>query len=381
MLRMIQTDVEIRGGGVVGKALALALSHQGFEVSLVGRANTAAEAAKAPDVRAYALNASSRRLLQRLKVWDALPKSTVTPVHEMRVAGDAPGSQLTFSSWQQGVDALAWIVETQALEQVLDVATQFAPNVLQVTPPPERLGKTSARLLAVCEGKASLTRARLDVPITKDRYGQRAIAARLSTEFAHGGTAHQWFASPDVLALLPMDGDQDGRTVALVWSVEEARAEQLLNLSPSEFEDALLQASGGALGKLTMASDRFDWRLERTSVEQWCGPGWVLVGDAAHGVHPLAGQGLNLGLADVASLTRVLSEREPWRALGDEKLLRRYARERAAPTWIMSQGIDALWQLFAARNAGAMELRNRGLSLLNQLPPLKRLLAGQAFGV
>lgn len=381
MPRMIQTDVEIRGGGVVGKALALALSHQGLRVTLVGRATAPHAEAKAPDVRAYALNASSRHLLQKLKVWDALPKSTVTPVYEMHVAGDALGSELTFSSWQQGVEALAWIVETQALEHVLDVAVQFAPKVVQVAATPDSAGRSSARLLAVCEGKESWTRARLDVPITKDHYGQRAIAARLSTEFAHGGTAHQWFASPDILALLPMDGQQEGRTAALVWSVDDARAEQLLALPAADFEDAVSHASGGTLGKLTLASDRFGWRLQRTSVERWCGPGWVLVGDAAHGVHPLAGQGLNLGLADVASLTRVLSEREPWRALGDEKLLRRYARERAAPTWLMSQGIDALWQLFAARSTGATELRNRGLNLLNHLPLLKRLLAGQALGV
>jgi 2-polyprenyl-6-methoxyphenol hydroxylase-like FAD-dependent oxidoreductase len=377
---MMQTDIAVKGAGVVGKTLALALARQGFRISLMGdpNAKTAACEPKSVDVRAYALNASSRRLLQQLKVWDALPKTAVTPVFEMRVAGDAPGAELTFSAWQQGVEVLAWIVGVQALEQALSAALQFAPHVTQ-QPLDGNIPTNS--LVAVCEGKASATRMELNVAVRQDRYGQWAIAARLLTEFTHNGAAHQWFGCPDVLALLPTDSPQPGHTVALVWSVPEARAEQLLALPSIDFEQALFQASGGKLGQLTLISQRSAWSLERSSATCWCGPGWVLLGDAAHGVHPLAGQGLNLGLADVACLAQVLSEREPWRALGDEKLLRRYSRARAAPTWAMSEAIDGLWQLFAARSTCVQQLRNRGLTLVNHLPPLKRKLVEQALGL
>jgi 2-polyprenyl-6-methoxyphenol hydroxylase-like FAD-dependent oxidoreductase len=372
---MMQADVVVRGVGVVGQTLALSLARHGLRVALVGGVVPAAPSA---DVRAYALNVASRGLLQQLKVWDALPPDAVTPVYEMQVAGDALGAKLTFSAWQQGVQALAWIVDVAALEQALSAAVRFAP---QITLSYDGGHLPQALLTALCEGKTSATRAQLGVSVSKDCYGQRAIAARLLCEQAHNGVAHQWFSSPEVLALLPMDAPRAGHTVALVWAVSETRASQLLVLPPADFEQALVQASGGALGLLTLASERAAWPLERSDAAPWCGPGWVLLGDAAHGVHPLAGQGLNLGLADVACLIQVLSERESWRALGDDKLLRRYARARAAPTRAMAEGVDGLWQLFAAQSIGLRELRNRGLTLVNDLPPLKRWLVGRALGV
>jgi ubiquinone biosynthesis UbiH/UbiF/VisC/COQ6 family hydroxylase len=210
-------------------------------------------------------------------------------------------------------------------------------------------------------------------------YGHRAIAARLAADRAHEGVAWQWFRSPDVLALLPFDAPQPACSYALVWSVPDARADELMALDDAAFEQALADAVGGAPGRLALASPRAAWPLAHAQAGAWCGPGWVLLGDAAHVVHPLAGQGLNLGLADVAALARVIESRESWRGVGDEKLLRRYARERAAPTWAMGQLTDGLLRLFSHQAPLARELRNRGLSLVDGLPPLKRWLAARAM--
>jgi 2-polyprenyl-6-methoxyphenol hydroxylase-like FAD-dependent oxidoreductase len=375
IVAMMQADVLVRGGGVVGQCLALALARQGLQVALLGLSS--ASAAANPDVRAYALNAASRALLQKLKVWDALPPSALTSVLEMRIAGDQPGATMTFSSWQQAVDALAWIVDVPALEQALQTAVRYAPHITVVD---DRAAVVRAPLTALCEGKSSVSREQLGVAATRHAYNHQAIAARLVCERPHQGVAHQWFGHPDVLALLPMDSPDAGRTVALVWSVPDARAEELRTMSQATFEQALFEASSGVLGHMELVSPRAAWPLVRSQAQTWSGPGWVLAGDAAHGIHPLAGQGLNLGLADVTCLAQVLFERESWRGLGDEKLLRRYARARAVPTLVMDQGVDALWQLFATDNPWIKKARNVGLAALEQLPFVKRQLVRHAFG-
>ena len=151
------------------------------------------------------------------------------------------------------------------------------------------------------------------------------------------------------------------------------------DLDPPAFDQALADATGGAAGELHLASERAAWPLMRGRAASVSGGGWVLLGDAAHVVHPLAGQGLNLGLADVVALTRVIGEREPWRDLGDDRLLRRYARARMAPTWAMGQLTDGLLQLFAHPTPAVRELRNRGMTLVNHLPLVKRWLTARAL--
>jgi 2-polyprenyl-6-methoxyphenol hydroxylase-like FAD-dependent oxidoreductase len=365
-------DVQVLGSGIVGRSLALALARAGLTVAL---RPDAARAGEHEDVRAYALNAASVALLRGLKVWDALPAHSVTPVLEMQVRGDADHAALEFSAWQQHVGALAWITDAAELERELAVAVRFAPHITVVGPGNE----VRAPLTALCEGKTSATREALGIAFERHDYGHHAIAARLTGARAHQGIARQWFRAPDVLALLPFDTPQPGHTHALVWSLPSERAQALLALDATAFEQQLMLATGGEAGALTLASERAAWPLMLASAGAWCGPGWVLLGDAAHVVHPLAGQGLNLGLADVAALVGVIGQREPWRALGDEKLLRRYARERAAPTWAMGQLTDGLLRLFSHEAPAVRELRNRGLTLVNHLPPLKRWLTDRAL--
>ena len=369
---MERFDVQVLGAGIVGRSLALSLARLGLRVAL---RPDAAQGVAQPDVRAYALNAASVALLRGLKVWNALPAHAATPVLDMHVQGDTAPAAIYFSAWQQRVEALAWIGDAAVLERELAQAVRFAPHITVVDPGVH----VDAALTALCEGRDSPTRDALGVVFDRHDYGHRAIAARLTSTRPHQGLARQWFRSPDVLALLPFDTPAPATSYALVWSVPDARAAELLALDDAAFEQALMQATGAETGTLSLASKRASWPLMQASAHAWCGPGWVLLGDAAHVVHPLAGQGLNLGLADVAALTLVIEQRETWRALGDEKLLRRYTRERVAPTWAMGQVTDGLLNLFAEPSPTVRELRNRGLSLVNRLSPLKRWLTEQAL--
>ncbi|MBK7264392.1 MAG: FAD-dependent monooxygenase [Rubrivivax sp.] len=362
-------DVCIRGSGAVAMASALALSRLGLAIAWTGpRPHVGG-----PDVRTYALNAASVSLLTDLKVWDSLPVDARTAVYDMQVQGDAPAAAASFSAWSAGLAQLAWIVDAAELETALAAALRYAPHVTHVA------DGADAALQLLAEGHASAARDRLGVAMSVQPYGQRGLAARLRADQPHAGLARQWFRSPDILALLPFDRPAAGQSYGLVWSLPDERAAQLQQAEPAAFEAALAEATGGAAGTLTLAGERASWPLTLATAEAVCGPGWVLLGDAAHRVHPLAGQGLNLGLADVAELAAQIAARESWRPLGDERLLQRYARARQLPTRAMGLVTDGLLHLFAHSSPLVRELRNRGLTLVDHLPPLKRLLVRQAI--
>lgn len=363
--------VLVRGDGAVGRSLALALAAQGLQIALLGADDAPA---RPDDVRTYALNAEAVALLKDIKVWDALPAEARTPVYDMCIRGDQAGAQLDFSAWQQGRSELAFIVDAAALDQQLATALRFSPHIQRVSQ------AVPAELEAICEGRQSNARAARGVQFDLKAYAQHGVAARLVASRPHQGIAHQWFRAPEVLALLPFDRPSPEHSFGLVWSVAPERAAELLAMDETSFELALNEASGEAAGRLRLASARAAWPLNLAQASEVSGEGWVLLGDAAHLVHPLAGQGLNLGLADVACLARVLAQREAWRPLGDARLLRRYARERLLPTLAMGHMTDGLQRLFASEVPALRMLRNEGLSLLNRLPPLKKLLAGQALG-
>ena len=370
---MKHVDILVRGGGIVGQSLALAMARLGLSVALVAPKRPQA----APDVRAYALNAASVALLQQLRVWDALPASAITPVYEMRVCGDASPSTLEFTAWQQREGELACIVDAAVLEARLAAAIGFAPHVARIDS--AQAPEPTAALEALCDGSGSRTRAAHGAAFEPAHYHHQGIAARLVAPHEHHGIAQQWFRSPDVIALLPLDTPVPGRSYALVWSAPDAMAQRLMALDAADFAVEVSAACRGAVGALELASERSTWPLMLAHAEPWHGPGWVLLGDAAHVVHPLAGQGLNLGLADVAALARVVAARETWRGLGDERLLRRYARVRQAPTRAVGAVTDGLLTLFAHDAPAVRLLRNRGLDLVNGLTPLKRWLTGHAI--
>jgi 2-polyprenyl-6-methoxyphenol hydroxylase-like FAD-dependent oxidoreductase len=370
---MSKIDVRIHGSGIVGRALALTLARHGLAVGIDARPASPDGGERRADVRAYALNAASVELLSELKVWDGLAQDARTPVYDMRIAGDGQGA-LAFSAWQQTVPALAWIVDAAELEQVLETAIRFAPAVAVVG------ASAPAARTVIAEGKAAAERDRRGVAFERHPYGHGALAARVVSDVAHAGVARQWFRAPDVLALLPFERPRPECSYGVVWSLPQSEAERLAQVDDAEFDAALAAATGGAAGTLRVQGPRATWPLMQASAGEIVGPGWALVGDAAHVVHPLAGQGLNLGLADVAALARVLAQRESWRALGDEALLRRYARARLWPVRAMTGAVDGLWQLFAASAPGLRELRNHGMTLVDQLSPLKRFLVSRALG-
>jgi ubiquinone biosynthesis UbiH/UbiF/VisC/COQ6 family hydroxylase len=380
-----QYDVCVSGSGPVARSLALALSGQGWRVALAY--DSAAAAPQTKDIRTYALNAKAIQLLDRLKVWGPLQAFSAA-VHDMRVQGD-DGGALSFSSWHQCVDELAWIVDAGALDQLLSEALRFAPHVTVIPPVTPEQAHAVAPLLAICEGKWSAARASLGAAFTRHDYGHWAVGARLKASRPHLGVARQWFRSPDILALLPFNDPQPGASYGLVWSVPVERAKALAALPREAFEAALREAilasdpqAAAEVGELTLPTDVQCWPLAIGQADPWCGPGWVLLGDAAHQVHPLAGQGLNLGLADVDKLVEVLvsaREREPWRSPGDERVLRRYVRARWLATQAMAGLTDTLLHLFASQTGVVKELRNRGMGLLDRATPIKRWLIGQAL--
>lgn len=369
-------DICIRGNGIVGRTLALMLARERLRVGLVSANPSAAKAGSPPkgDIRAYALNAKSRALLESLRCWpDA---RDATEVLAMQVKGDA-GGEVNFSAAELKVPGLTWIVDVPVLEAQLADAVRFQPLIeILDTPQP-------AQLTVICEGKTSSTRAEFGIDFDVTPYAQKAIAARLSCELPHAQTAYQWFSQDEILAFLPMGGEQ-GNSVAIVWSVSEDHAQALLEESPADFCEKLEKASEGRLGKLSLISERSAWPLQMARTNHWAGTwegkAWVLAGDAAHNVHPLAGQGLNLGLADVAVLATTLRDREYWRSVSDEKLLRRYERSRKAEVAAMSAAMDGLQQLFAQTATPWQNMRNWGMNSFERSGLIKQWVARQAMG-
>jgi 2-polyprenyl-6-methoxyphenol hydroxylase-like FAD-dependent oxidoreductase len=372
--RMAQAfDVCVRGAGIVGRALSLLLARDRLRVALVAQAPLPASGVS--DVRAYAMNNASRDLLLALRSWPDAEHAT--PVLAMNVHGD-DGGVVNFQAPGQGQDALTWIVDVPALQARLVEAVRYQPLIEVVdTPQP-------AALTVVCEGKASTTRGEFGVDYAVTPYPQHAIACRLGCEEPHRQAARQWFANGEILAFLPLGGP-GGNLVAVVWSVPEERVAGLMALAPADFTARLEAASHGALGKLSLQGERAVWPLQLARANRWVGSrdgkGWALAGDAAHTVHPLAGQGLNLGLADAAELASVLHAREYWRGVGDEKLLRRYERARKADVLRMALATDGLQQLFAQAAGPWQALRNWGMKGFERSGPIKTWVARQAMGL
>lgn len=392
------TDICIIGNGVIGKACALAIARAGYKVAML-----APDAAERPplatiqpvwDQRVYALNHVAKRLLCSLKVWDAMDSSRIAPVDAMAVYGDdaARPGQLSFNAYGARVGALAWIVEDSNLNRALDAALSFATGVNYIK---GRAGKLSysdhhvhinlvdgavhtTALLIGADGANSWVRTQADVGIDYRSYEQSAVVANFSCSNPHHGIASQWFLGADgIVALLPLPEQR----VSLVWSAPETLAKQLLAESPEKLCERLSALSGQTLGQFEMlpptTPKSIPLRLIRAHA--LTANRIALIGDAAHVVHPLAGQGMNLGFADVDALVSVVTKAKA-NDCGDAQLLARYARLRAEDILLMQLTTDGLQRLFSTDLLPIKTLRNMGMRLIDKLPFLKNRLARQALG-
>jgi len=391
------SDVVVCGAGIVGLAAVVALARRGQRVGLLG------PAAPMPPTdrntycpRVYAISPASQDFLARIGVWRALPAERIAVVKAMDIHGDADG-RVQLHAWQAARAELSWIVESSEIERALTQAVhilgipwlqetcEWERGARQDEKPGALLAASGRRLrpdlIVAADGARSRLRAAAGLTVTSRPYGATGLITHVNAERAHGGTAFQWFRDDGVLALLPMPDTDDGPQASIVWSMKDESAQALLAMDPPaqriELSRRLCEATAGRLGELRarMPLQGFALTLDNSAM---IAPGMALVGDAAHRVHPLAGQGLNLGLGDVEALTEVVAGREAFRSPGDPAVLRRYRRTRAEPVFAMTLATDGLARLFNSGLAPVAWLRNAGMRWVDGLPFVKRQLIERA---
>jgi ubiquinone biosynthesis UbiH/UbiF/VisC/COQ6 family hydroxylase len=383
-------DVVIVGGGLVGSSFALALREADLGVALVEPQPPRAPAADENwDSRIYALSPGNVEWLLALGVWSRLPAERLTPVETMRIFGDQARGRLEFSAYDAGRSELAWIVENGLVQRALWNAVQGSHEITLISPGHcadlmwERDfavltladgRELRSRLIVGADGADSWVRDRAGISSTQDDYRQTGVVANFATAISHGGAAFQWFRADGVLALLPLPGNR----VSMVWSAPEEWADELLASSSEALEREVEHASCGAVGSLELITPAAGFRLRRQRVERLVEPRAALIGDAAHNVHPLAGQGVNLGLRDARELARVLLGRGAQKDCGDYGLLRRYERARKEDIMALELTTHGLKKLFESRAVSMAALRNVGLSLVDRQALVKNALIRRA---
>lgn len=385
-------DVIVVGAGLVGAGLALALDAAGLRVAVVD--SHASQSAAAPadwDSRVYAISPGSAKFLDECGAWGALDAARLCQVEAMHVFGDDAVSALDFGAYQAGLRELAVIVENRELQRVLGQVLMRAPHVQIFAPAVCRGlifaadaaqlaladGRTlRARLIVGADGADSWVRKEAAIEVHTRAYRQTAVVANFAVGRPHRGAAMQWFQRNGVLALLPLPGER----VSMVWSTGAAHAAQLLALTPEDLAAQVAAAAHGACGDLRVITPAAAFELRMQRVQRLVAPRLALVGDAAHNVHPLAGQGVNLGFRDARELAQVLAQRGAQTDCGDYFLLRRYERARREDIATMRLATDGLQRLFNNDDARLARLRNLGLRLANRQPRLKNLLVRHAVG-
>lgn len=391
--------IVIAGAGTVGLAVAALLATgrcaDRLRVQVLEARPLPRWRAEEVHLRVYALSRASQQLFEHLSVWQKILAARAAPYRRMHVwegADPFAASALDFDSADIGEPDLGHIVEDHLLRSVLADALAALPNAeigvgaaieavqvgtRSVTMRLANGGTVQGTALLAADGGDSAVRRLLDLPMRGVSYAQTAIVAHVASALPHQLTAWQRFLPGGPLALLPL---ADGRS-SIVWSLPTAEAERLLAAGDAEFLAALQQASAGVLGELTSCTQRAGFPLQAMHALHYCVPRVALLGDAAHTVHPLAGQGMNLGLLDAACLAAVIEDAvAAGEDAGDLKVLRRYERQRQGDNLKMQAAFDALHRLFQLP-AWAAPLRSLGMRAVNSASPIKRLLMQQALGL
>jgi ubiquinone biosynthesis UbiH/UbiF/VisC/COQ6 family hydroxylase len=397
-------DVVVVGGGITGKACALGMAQLGLQTLEI-----------APDLgqivsnpqgnqwgqRIYAFSPSTQKLLSHLQIWDALDHNRIQTVRDMRIYGDRgeKNDHLHLSAFEAGIPQLAWIGESDLIEHTLDQAARFQNKLERIDDVVKRIevdtdgallhlkkgGIIRAQLVIAADGASSPIRSEIGITASEESYSQSAVVANWSCTYPHLETAFQWFLpGGDIVAMLPLPYKQ----VSMVWSTSPEHGQELLQLNSSEWLERFSSIANGAitkqLGELTLKSTPAAFPLRKIRAARFIGPTVnpkvILIGDAAHVMHPLAGQGLNLGLRDVAVLLNIFGKRESFRSLSDLTLLRRYERQRQGDTSALLWVTDKLKKLFAGGSSTEKQLRNWGLGLVNKSHFIKQRLIERALG-
>lgn len=382
-------DVLIIGGGLVGASLAAALKPSGLSVALV-EAMPMHAPGEGWDSRIYAISPGSADFLEQCGGWQSLDMTRVQQVQQMRVFGDNGDSELDFSAYQVGAPELAFILEGRLLQHALWQALQQQDNLTLFHPARcaslawhdddaalmlEDGREIRARLVVGADGRDSWVRQQAGMIEPPTLYQQHGVVANFATEKPHRGTAFQWFQPDGILALLPMPEQM----VSMVWSVSPEKSASLLQLSHEELCAQVAVGSKDILGSLRMVTPPAAFPLRLLHLPHLVKPRLALIGDAAHNVHPLAGQGVNLGFRDARQLAQVLLERGAQNDCGDIHLLRHYDRARQEDIFSMQLVTDSLKKLFNNGNPLLRAARNLGLNATNHAMPLKKLLARHAL--
>lgn len=401
-------DIVIAGGGMVGATAALALARGGFDVAVIEAHTPQSETGKGNyDLRVSAISPRSERIFRALGAWQGIEARRLCPYHQMRV-WDANGfGEIYFDCMDVGEPRLGCIIENAVIQIALFESLQEKDNVLWCCPAEiegfELDGdgidvmlndgrRLRARLLIGADGPASSVRALAGIEFHARDYGQHAVVANVRTERPHEYTAWQRFLPSGPLAFLPLAGSRSsgparepsgaGWHCAIVWSTGKAHAESLLKLSDKAFCTSLGEAFGHRLGAIEAAGRRVSFPLRGGQAEMYVKPRIALAGDAAHGIHPLAGQGANLGITDAAVLVETLKgARLEHRDIGGLRALRRYARARRGENELMMRVMEGFNMLFEQTAPPVRWLRGAGLNLTDAAKPVKQQLMRRAMGL